>query len=112
MSAAVRIGKLIILSGVVAVDDSGAIDPEADISGQIQQCFKNINATLDRVGCDIHNVVQLRCYLTVASNASTYLRIRKEIFGDSPPATTTVVCGLLDERYLVELEAIAWAPRE
>jgi 2-iminobutanoate/2-iminopropanoate deaminase len=41
--------------------------------------------------------------------AETNSRVRREMLGDHRPALTVVIAGIFDERWLLEIDAIAGA---
>jgi 2-iminobutanoate/2-iminopropanoate deaminase len=108
MSHAVRAGRLILLSGQVSLDASGAVIGEGDPLAQVRQCFRNIEAVLRAGGCALDAVVKLTCYLTDPATYPAYASVKAELFARRPPAGTVVVVGaLLDPRFLLEVEATA-----
>jgi 3-hydroxyisobutyrate dehydrogenase len=107
MSAAVRCGDTIYVSGQVAIDEAGALVGEGDIQAQAEQCFANIARILGEAGAGLSDVVSLTTYLTAAENAGTFLRLRALTFPERPPATTTVIAQLLHPGFLIEIQAVA-----
>ena len=51
--------------------------------------------------------MRTRIYVTAPEHWDEVVRAHGEIFGDIRPAATGVVVGLLDPRWLVEIEAEA-----
>jgi 2-iminobutanoate/2-iminopropanoate deaminase len=110
MSAAVRFGDLIAVSGQVSMDRSGQIVGKDDFDAQIEQCFANLAYTLEAAGGSLKDVVALTSYLTSREFAPKFLAARAKYFPERPPATTTVVADLLHPDFLVELQALAAIP--
>ena len=52
--------------------------------------------------------MQLTCYLTDARHFDAYAAVKRGLFPDCPPSSTTViVAGLLNPELLMEVAAIA-----
>ncbi len=108
MSAAVvASGSVVAVSGQVAMDESGVLVGEDDCAAQARQCFANIEVILAKAGASLTDVLSVTTYLSRASDAQAFLAVRKEVFPADPPATTTVVAGLLGPRFLVEIQVLA-----
>lgn len=108
MSQAVRAGNLVVLAGQVALDEEGELVGENDPAAQAEQCFSNIETLLERCGSSLRDVVKLTCFLTDKSAYAAYAAAKQARFTDDPPAGTAVVVReLLDDRFLMEVEALA-----
>jgi len=107
MSAAVRAGGLVFVSGQVASNEKGQFVGEGDFAAQAEQCFANIARILGQAGASMADVVSLTTYLTRQEDAPKFLELRGKHFPDKPPATTTVLAQLLSPRFLIEIQAIA-----
>ena len=105
-SRAVVAGPHVYVSGTAPVMPDGA-DPPADAYGQARRCLEIILAALAEAGATAHDVVRTRIYVTDAELILEVGRAHVEVFADVRPATTGVVVGLLDPRWLVEIEAEA-----
>ena len=106
-SRAVRVGKHVYVAGTAPVMPEDA-DPPADSYGQARRCFEIIGAALEQAGASFADVVRTRVYLVKAEDFEGVGRAHGEIFGEIRPANTTLLAGgLLDSRWLVEIEAEA-----
>ena len=106
-SRAVRVGDSVSVAGTAPVMADGG-DPPEDPYGQARRCLEIIRASLAEVGAGPEHVVRTRVYLTRAEDWQEVGRAHGEVFGDVRPASTMVVVGgLLDPRWLVEIEADA-----
>lgn len=106
-SRAVRVGDRVLVSGTgpVRPDGSCPIDP----GEQARRCIEIIAEALGRAGATLADVVRTRMYLTDVTAAEAVGRVHGELFGPAGPAATmVVVAGLLDPRWVVEIEAEAW----
>jgi enamine deaminase RidA (YjgF/YER057c/UK114 family) len=106
-SRAVVAGRHVYVSGTAPVMPDGA-EPPADPYGQARRCLEIIVAALAEAGAKPEDVVRTRVYLMRAADYDEVYRAHAEVFGNVRPATTgLVVAGLLDPRWLVEIEAEA-----
>jgi enamine deaminase RidA (YjgF/YER057c/UK114 family) len=106
-SRAVRIGPHMWIAGTAPIMADGA-DPPASGYEQAKRCTEIIAAALAEAGGSLDDVVRTRIYVTDASLIVDVGRAHREAFGTARPATTAVVTGLLDPRWLVEIEAEAY----
>ena len=106
-SRAVRVGEHVYVAGTAPVMQDDA-DPPADAYGQARRCLEIIAAALQDAGSALADVVRTRVYLVRVEDFEQVGRAHGEVFGDIRPANTTVLAGgLLDSRWLVEIEAEA-----
>ena len=106
-SRAIAVGPHIFVSGTAPVMPDDA-DPPPDAYGQARRCLEIILAALAELGARPEHVVRTRIFLTRAEDIDEVGRAHAQVFGDVHPATTgLVVAGLLDPRWLVEIEADA-----
>jgi enamine deaminase RidA (YjgF/YER057c/UK114 family) len=109
-SRAVRHGEHVHVAGTAAIYPDGT-DTPADAYLQAQRCLEIIVAALRELGAEPEHVVRTRVYLVDAADWEAVGRAHAEVFGDIRPASAfLVVAGLLDERWLVEIEAEALVP--
>jgi 2-iminobutanoate/2-iminopropanoate deaminase len=108
---AVRYGDLIFVSGCVSADSEGNIVGEGDLAVQTRQTIENLRMVLQASGAELKDVLKTTVFMLDISQRGLTHDIRKEYFGDSPPASTMVeVKGLGRPEYLIEIDAIAAAP--
>jgi enamine deaminase RidA (YjgF/YER057c/UK114 family) len=105
-SRAVRAGDVIHVSGTAPIWPDGHCDP--DPAAQADRCFEIIAQALAELGASLDDVVRTRMYITDPSAAEAVGRAHSRAVGHvKPAATMIVVAGLLDQRWLVEIEAEA-----
>ena len=105
-SRAVREGDRVVVSGTAPVWADGTCDP--DPAAQARRCCEIIVAALEDLGASAADVVRTRMFVTDAGIADAVGEVHGEFFGAAAPAATmVVVSGLLDPRWLVEMEAEA-----
>jgi len=106
-SRAVRVGEHVYVAGTAPVMPDGA-DPPTDAYGQARRCLEIIAAALGEAGSSLADVVRTRVYLIRVEDFEEVGRAHGELFSDIRPANTTLLAGgLLDPRWLVEIEAEA-----
>ena len=105
-SRAVRVGQQVWVSGTAPIMPGDA-DPPADPYEQARICIEIIARALAEAGATLDDVVRTRIYVTRAGDIDAVARAHREAFGTALPATTGIVTGLLDPRWLVEIEAEA-----
>jgi len=107
-SRAVKVGNRIYVTGTTAVGPDGEIVGVDDAYQQAQQCLRNIETALRRLGAGLEHVVRTRMFVTDISRWEEYGRAHGESFRNAMPATTMVeVKALIDPRMLIEIEADA-----
>jgi enamine deaminase RidA (YjgF/YER057c/UK114 family) len=106
-SRAVRVGPYVSVSGTAPIMPEG-VEPPADAYGQAKRCLEIVLDALRELGAGPEHVVRTRVYLTRAEHWEEVGRAHGEVFGSVRPASAMlVVAGLLDPRWLVEVEADA-----
>jgi enamine deaminase RidA (YjgF/YER057c/UK114 family) len=111
-SRAVRDGRHVFVAGTCAVMPEGA-DPPSDAYGQAQRCLEIIVKALAEAGAAPEHVVRTRTFLLDVNDWEDVGRAHGEVFADVRPASTMLVtAGLLDPRWVVEIEAEALLPEE
>jgi len=104
-------GPLIFVSGQVPEAAGGSV-AEGDAIAQTRQVFANLKAALAPYGADLRHVVKLTYYLRhIADLPALHLVLDEELVYEPRPAGTLVESsGLVDPRYLVEIDAVAVQP--
>jgi enamine deaminase RidA (YjgF/YER057c/UK114 family) len=107
-SRAVRVGQSIWVSGTAPIMPGDA-DPPGDAYEQARICLGIVERALAEAGAGLDDVVRTRIYVVSAGDIDAVGRAHRDAFATARPATTAVVTGLLDPRWLVEIEAEAVA---
>jgi enamine deaminase RidA (YjgF/YER057c/UK114 family) len=105
-SRAVRVGDHVWVAGTAPIMPGDA-DPPATAYDQAQVCLRIIERALVEAGASLADVVRTRIYVTDAAHVTEVGRAHGEAFATARPALTGIVTGLLDPRWLVEIEAEA-----
>ncbi len=108
ISAGVKLGETVILSGTVALVSEGNVVGQGGVYAQSKQILKNIEEALTSDGATMADVVKITSYLTDISGYSEFGRARSEAFPDGVPSSTAVATpALIMPELLIEVEAIA-----
>ena len=107
-SQAVSTGKLLFLSGQIALNPaSGKIEAQT-VSEQAEQACRNIGAVLAAAGADFSAVVKTTCFLADMNDFAAFNEVYAKYF-TSKPARSCVAVKTLPKGVLCEIEAIALA---
>ncbi|MEO8967604.1 MAG: RidA family protein [Solirubrobacteraceae bacterium] len=107
---AVVAGELLFISGVVPVDESGAL-VAGDVVAQAEQVFRLIGRILAAAGGRAADVVKVTVYLLDIDDRPLINPVRQAFFGSARPASTLVeVSRLAVPGARLEVEAIAQLP--
>jgi enamine deaminase RidA (YjgF/YER057c/UK114 family) len=106
---AVRVGGRVLVSGTGPVWPDGR--PPGDPGQHARRCWEIVAGALREAGADLTEVVRTRMYITDVEHADAVGAVHGELFAAiRPAATMVVVAGLLDPRWVVEVEAEAVIP--
>ena len=104
-------GKMVFISGQVAVDKDGKLVGPGDLKTQIRQAASNLKLALEAAGATAADIVKTNTYIVNYKQAdySALREARAELFpSGEPPASTLIgVTSLAIDGLMVEMEAIA-----
>jgi 2-iminobutanoate/2-iminopropanoate deaminase len=104
---AVVAGDTLYVSGIVPVDENGAVVGE-DVVAQARQVFAIMARVLAAAGATAADVVKVTVYLLDIDDRPRINPVRQEFFGATRPASTLVeVSRLAVEGARLEIEAVA-----
>ncbi len=102
-SRAVRVGDRVIVAGTAPIWPNDFVDP--DPGSQAARCLEIMLAALSEAGGRAEDVVRTRMFITDPTHADAIGAAHGEVFSEIRPASTMVVVGgLLDQRWVVEME--------
>jgi reactive intermediate/imine deaminase len=106
-----RNGRMIFISGQLALNKDGQVVGLGDMAVQTKQVFENIKAALEAAQASFDDVVKLTYFVTDISQIQVVRDIRNKYLNTAnPPASTAVeVRQLSKDHFLIEVEAIAIA---
>lgn len=101
-------GVLVFVSGMTARRVDGTVAGVGDVEEQTRQVCENIRAALEAAGGTLADVCRVDVYLRNIGDRERVNKVRRQVFGSPPPASTMVeVSKLASPEYLVEISAIA-----
>jgi len=111
-SRAVKIGKVIEVSGTAAIDRDRIFAP-GDPYQQTRFIIQKIEKAIEDAGGSLDDVIRTRIYVTNIKDWDAVGRAHGEFFKNIKPVTTMVeVKSLIDPNFVVEIEATAYLSEE
>jgi len=105
-SRAVRIGKIISVSGTAPIAEDGTTAYPNDLFKQTKRCIEIMKAAIIDAGGRLEDVIRTRIYLKDILKWEQAARAHGEYFSEIKPASTFVeVKGFIKADWLVETEA-------
>ena len=108
-SPAVRAGDFIYVSGQIAKNERGEVEP-GGIEAQTRRTMENVAKVLEMAGCTLDDVVKANCWLDDPRDFWTFNKIYAEFFPKGGPARSTVRSQLMVDAK-VEVDVIAYKPQ-
>jgi enamine deaminase RidA (YjgF/YER057c/UK114 family) len=102
-------GRLVAISGQVALDDRGEVVGAGDPAAQARQVFENLRRCLAAAGAGFGDVIKLTYFVTDVAHLPAIRAARDELLGtEQLPASTAVqVAALFSPEFMLEIEALA-----
>lgn len=98
---------MVFVSGTAPISPDGQTVARGDAYGQAIRCMEIIEDALGKAGASKADVVRVRMYIADRKNSEQISRAFHEVYGEIRPAATMIICKLLEEDWLVEMEADA-----
>jgi reactive intermediate/imine deaminase len=105
-SQAIQVGNVVYLSGQIPLDAKTGQLIHGDISMQIEQVFKNLQAVAEAAGTSLQNAVKITVYLTDLSHFATVNEIMAVYFEEPYPARAALGVASLPRGAAVEADAV------
>jgi enamine deaminase RidA (YjgF/YER057c/UK114 family) len=105
-SRAVVDGEWIFVSGTTGFDYATMTIAD-DVALQVQQTFSNIEAALGQAGAGLADVVRATYYVADEADWPAVAALLGGYFGTIRPASTALICRLVDPRIKIEIEVTA-----
>ena len=101
-------GKTVWLAGQTATADDSGKSLAGDFEGQVRQIFKLLNATLEKAGGKLSDMVQMTVFITDVRYGDRLTEIRREIFGDNFPGSALItITALANPDAKIEIQGYA-----
>ena len=104
-------GKLVYVSGQVPLNAKGELVGRGDFRAQVTQVMDNLKTALTAAGATMKDVVKVNYYVVnlKPEQVPVIREVRSKYFSaEHPPAGTLVgVTALVQEGYMIEIEAVA-----
>jgi 2-iminobutanoate/2-iminopropanoate deaminase len=99
--------RLSFISGQIPESAGGEV-PE-DFAAQANLVWQNLFAQLTAAGMTGSNLTKVTIFLSSRELSSANREIRQRFLGSHTAALTVIITGIFDEKWLLEIEAIAAA---
>jgi enamine deaminase RidA (YjgF/YER057c/UK114 family) len=99
--------RLLFISGQIPEAVDGNV-PD-DFAAQAKLVWANVLAQLDAANMAVDNLVKVTTFLSSRQHALANSEARRQALGAHAPALTVIIAGIYDERWLLEVEAVAAA---
>lgn len=105
-SRAVVEGDWVFVSGTTGFDYLRMAISE-DVVEQTHQVFRNLETALGQAGATLADVVRARYFIAEEQDWAKVASIFGQYLGDIRPASTAIICKLVDPRMKIEIEVTA-----
>jgi len=109
LSAAVRAGDFIFVSGMPPKDYAAGTMIKGDIEAQTRKVLDNLKIVLEASGSSMDKVVKTTVFCANSAYFGQINAIYRAYFGNAPPARTFVTVGSWPAPFDIEIECIAIA---
>jgi len=99
--------RLLFISGQIPEDRDG--DLPTDFEGQARRVWRNIEAQLRAADMTLDNLVKVTTFLSDRRYGAVNRAVREEMLAGRSVALTVIICGIFEEQWLLEIEAVAAA---
>ncbi|MBW8482554.1 RidA family protein [Actinomadura sp. PM05-2] len=105
-------GRLVAVSGQIALDADGRLVGAGDAGAQTRRVLANVHTALREAGAGWEHVVKLGYYLRDLADLPAVRAARDQTLpaGIAPASTLVQVAGLIRDDLLVEIDALAVVP--
>jgi 2-iminobutanoate/2-iminopropanoate deaminase len=100
-------GGFVWTAGTVGLDPATGEVMSDSFEDQVHAAIRNARAALRAAGTDLEHTIKTTCFVTTREDFLKLDDIYTQYFGSPPPARTTIVCDLVFEHLLFEIELVA-----
>ncbi len=101
--------RIVWLAGHGAPQTPDGRSLAGDFDSQTRQSFANLQATLEKSGAGLGDIVQMTVFILDARHGDRFVRIRRELYpdGNYPASALVTVAGFAQPEMMVEIQAVA-----
>ena len=99
--------RILYISGQIPVTTDGSV-PES-FEDQARLCWANVIAQMRAADMTLDNLVKVTIFLSDRKYIADYRKVRMEVLQGRQIGLTTIITGIFDEKWLLEIEAVAAA---
>jgi enamine deaminase RidA (YjgF/YER057c/UK114 family) len=99
--------RIVFVSGQIPVTVDNKVP--ADFESQARQAWANLIAQLKAADMTLDNLVKVTFFLSDRKYIPEYRQVRQEVLAGRKIGLTTIITGIFDEQWLLEIEGIAAA---
>lgn len=99
--------RTLYVSGQIPAAIDGSV-PDG-FEAQARLCWANVIAQLRAADMSLDNLVKVTIFLSDRKYTADYRKVRNEVLDGRIIGLTTIITGIFDEKWLLEIEAIAAA---
>jgi 2-iminobutanoate/2-iminopropanoate deaminase len=97
--------RQLFISGQIPETPTGHVP--GDFPAQAHLVWRNVLAQLGAAGMTVANLIKVTIFLSSREFATVNREIRQEVLGAHSPALTVNITGIFNEKWLLEIEAVA-----
>jgi 2-iminobutanoate/2-iminopropanoate deaminase len=109
-SQAVIANGFVFTAGQIALVPGQGTLIQGGVDAQTRQALANLKAILEAAGTSLDNIVKTTIFLQDMNDFATVNAVYGEVFGENPPARSTIQVARLPADAAVEIEAVALLP--
>ena len=99
--------RIVFVSGQIPVTVDNKVP--AEFEAQARQAWANLIAQLHAADMTLDNLVKVTFFLSDRKYIPEYRKVRQEVLAGRLIGLTTIITGIFDEKWLLEIEGIAAA---
>ena len=99
--------RLLFVSGQIPADVDGSVP--GSFEDQARLAWRNVLAQLAATGMGLDNLVKVTIFLSDRKYIPQYRAVRQEVLQGRHIGLTAIITGIFDEKWLLEIEAVAAA---
>jgi aminoacrylate peracid reductase len=103
----IRVGSTIYVSGMLALDEKGAVVGKGDVAAQTRRVIELVEQVLKAEGASLRDVSFNAIFLKDLADYAAMNEVYREFFPQDPPARYCVRADLVKPEFLVEIASTA-----